>query len=251
MKTSMKDNPWIVRSKPLPDAALRLFCLPHAGGSAAMFFAWPALLPDTVEVVGLQLPGRGRRVREGSFTRMEPLVEAAGEAVVPLLDRPYAIFGQSLGALMGFELARILARKGYPPKHLFVSACSAPHLHAPDPHIHALPDVEFLAALQQFNGTPQEILEHEELMRQLIPTFRADFAVSETYRFIGGPVSCPITALGGSEDRIVPAESLAAWGQHTVGAFDRVMYPGGHFYLQANQGLLLQRVGLELGLVRR
>ncbi len=243
----MNVNPWIVRSRPQPEAEVRLFCLPHAGGSAAMFFAWPALLPDSVEVVGLQLPGRGRRIREAGYTRMTPLVEAAGEAVAPLLDRPYALFGQSLGALIGFELGRALAGRGRPPQHLFVSACSAPHLHAPDPPLHALPEAEFLAALQRFNGTPREIFEHQELMQQLIPVFRADFAVSETYAYAGGILSCPITAFGGLEDRIVAAESLDGWRRQTEAAFERVMFPGGHFYLPAIQGALLERVSQALG----
>jgi len=248
MKTPMTDNPWIVRSKPHPDPSLRLFCFPHAGGSAAMFFAWPALLPEAVEVIALQLPGRGRRVREAPHTRMKPLVADIRDAVGPFLDRPYAVFGQSLGALIGFELACALAAGGYAPKHFFVSACSAPHLHAPDPQIHALPDAAFLSALQQMNGTPQEILEHEELMRQLLPAFRADFALSETYRYSEGALACPITAFGGHEDRLVPAANLAAWRQHTTAAFSQTMYPGGHFYLQGSQGVLLQRVSLDLGL---
>ncbi len=247
MKMSMTDNPWIVRSKPHPDPSLRLFCFPHAGGSAAMFFAWPALLPEAVEVVGLQLPGRGRRVREAPFTRMAPLVDAVRNAVVPFMDRPYAVFGQSLGALVGFELARALAEGGSSPEHLFVSACSAPHLHAPDPQLHALPDAEFWAAVEQFNGTPQEVLQHEELMRQLLPIFRADFALSETYQFTEGQVSFPITVFGGLEDQIVEAESLEGWRQHTAAGFDQVMYPGGHFYLQASQGVVLKKVGRALG----
>ena len=240
-----KDNRWIVRNKPKPDAKIRLFCFPHAGGSAAMFFAWSGLLPETIEVIGLQLPGRRQRVREVPFTRMGPLIKAAAEAVTPFLDRPYAIFGQSVGALMGFELGRALDHRGIPPAHLFVSACSAPHLHAPDP-IHALPEPEFIAAIQHFNGTPKEILAHEELMRQLLPTLRADLAVSETYHYEEGLLPCPITAFGGREDQIVPAENIAGWGLHTKADFTQVMFPGGHFYLQASQDALVRRVALEL-----
>jgi medium-chain acyl-[acyl-carrier-protein] hydrolase len=187
-------------------------------------------------------------VKETTFNRMGPLVESAVEAVSSLLDRPYAIFGQSLGALVGFELGRALTERRYPPAHLFVSACSAPHLHAPHPAIHALPDAEFLTALERFVGTPPEVLQHEELMRQLMPGLRADFAVSETYHYSEGPLHRPITAFGALEDRIVPAESLAGWRQHTLAGFNQVMYPGGHFYLQDSRAALLQRMVLELGL---
>jgi medium-chain acyl-[acyl-carrier-protein] hydrolase len=212
-----------------------------------MFFTWPALLPESIEVIGLQLPGRGRRLKEIPHTRMEPLVGSAKEAVIPLLDCPYAIFGHSVGALMGFELTRALAEEGYRPDHLFVSACSPPHLHAPDPLIHALPEAEFIAALKRLDGTPQEILQHDELMRQLIPALRADFAVSETYRDIGNPAQCPITAFGGVEDRIVPPERLPDWRQHTESAFDLVLLPGDHFYLSTSRGALLHKIGLILG----
>ena len=71
-----------------------------------IFRTWSDGLPADVEVCPVQLPGRGTRLMERPFTRLPPLVEALAQALVPLLDKPFAFFGHSLGALVSFELAR-------------------------------------------------------------------------------------------------------------------------------------------------
>src|SRR5438552_7109196 len=118
---------WLACLKPRPHAAVRLFCFPYAGGGASAFRCWPDALPASIEVCPVQLPGRETRFREPPYTRLAPLAEALGHALRPFLDRPFAFFGHSMGALVAFELTRWLRRAGGPqPAHLFVSACAAP-----------------------------------------------------------------------------------------------------------------------------
>ena len=151
---------WLAFHKLNPQARLRLFCFHYAGGSARVFREWHDLLP-TVEVCPLQLPGRGTRIKEGSVRRVAPLVEQLARELSPKLDMPFAFFGHSMGALIGFELARLLRReRGLNPAHLFISGRRAPQLRAAGPPIHNLPDDEFIERLRDYNGTPEEVLRH-------------------------------------------------------------------------------------------
>ncbi|HEX2093650.1 MAG TPA: thioesterase domain-containing protein, partial [Longimicrobiaceae bacterium] len=175
-------DPWVVRRPLNPHTRLRLFCFPYAGGGASIFRTWSQSLPPEVDVCPVQLPGRESRLREPPFDRLLPLVRTLADVLAPYMDLPFALYGYSNGALMSFELARELRRRGMRgPVHLFVAACPAPHLPDKDPPIHALPDVELIREIRRLNGTPEEILQNEELMTLLIPLLRADSAIHETY----------------------------------------------------------------------
>src|ERR1035441_10334502 len=163
--TAAAFDPWISCRKPGPKTRLRLFCFPYAGAGAGTFLTWSDNLPADVEVCPVQLPGRGARMTERPFTQLSPLVEALAQALAPLLDKPFAFFGHSLGALVSFELARQIRRQyGVHPVRLFVSAGRAPQIPDRLPAIHTLPDKEFLLELRRLNGTLSELLDHEELM---------------------------------------------------------------------------------------
>ncbi len=239
---------WVMCPKPNPQANLRLFCFPYAGGGALSFRTWPNGLPTTVEVCAVELPGRGTRMRLAPFTRLEPLVEALAQALLPYLDKPFALFGHSMGGLVSFELARLLRREyGLLPVHLFVSGRRAPQVPDPDPPIHALPEPAFKEELRRLNGTPEAVLENKELMQLLIPILRADFAVLETYVYATEPpLECPITAFGGLQDCKVSCDRLEAWRNQTSASFALQMLPGDHFFLNSAQALLLQSLTRQL-----
>jgi medium-chain acyl-[acyl-carrier-protein] hydrolase len=244
---------WITRPRPSPRARLRLLCLPHAGGGASSFRGWADALPPEVEVCPVQLPGRENRIAEPAFDRVPPLTEALADAVEPLLSLPFALFGHSNGALIGFELARTLRARGRPgPVHLFASGRRAPDVSLNRPPTHHLPDAELLADLQELGGIPPQLLEHPELLAVLLPTLRADVAIHETYAFQEQPpLAFPITAYGGLADPRTPLASLEAWGRHTAGPFVTRLFPGGHFYLQEQRTVVLRTLAADLQAVQR
>ena len=248
MTTAAAIDSWIAYSKPRPQARLRLFCFPYAGGGALIFRTWADGLPTDVEVCPIQLPGRGTRLMEPLFTQLSPLIQALAQALLPLLDKPFAFFGHSLGALVSFELARQLRRQyGVQPVRLFVSAGRAPQLPHRGLPVHTLPDGDFLAELRRLNGTPRAVLEHEELMQIALPVLRADFAVYETYVYSTElPLNCPISIFGGLRDRTVSQSDLEAWREQTSGDFSLQMFPGDHFFLNTTQPLLLRVLSQEL-----
>lgn len=221
---------------------MRLFCFPYAGGNASIFRGWAEQLPKYLEVCPVQLPGRGTRTRESPFNSLTPLVEALAQAMPPELEKPFAFFGHSMGAIIGFELARHLRKRGLPePLHLFASGHKAPQIPEAGPLDYDLPEPEFIEKLRGLNGTPQEVLEHPELMELMLPLLRADFALIQTYVYSPElPLDCPITVLGGTEDRHVSREHLEAWREQTRGSFMLRMLPGDHFFLQTTQSLLLR-----------
>jgi medium-chain acyl-[acyl-carrier-protein] hydrolase len=244
MITSIATERWLAPARPRAQAEVRLFCFPYAGGGASIFRGWADGLPDAVEACPVQLPGREARFREAAFTRLRPLVESLAAGLRPHLDRPFAFFGHSLGALVAFELARRLARDGRPgPVHLFVSGCVAPQTATRETSIHTLPDAEFREELRRLNGTPAAALDDDELMELVLPTLRADFALYETYAFDPGPpLACPITALGGLGDDGVGSQDLDAWREQTTGPFRMRMLPGDHFFVHTARTPLLRAV---------
>ena len=239
---------WIACRKPNPHARLRLFCFPYVGTGASIFRTWSDGLPADVEVCPVQFPGRGTRPMETPFTQLSPLVQALAQALVPLLDKPFAFFGHSLGALVGFELARQLRRQsGVQPVRLFVSADRAPQVPRRGRPIHAVPDAEFLVELRRLNGIPGKVLEDAEIMRIMLPVLRADFALYENYVYsTESPLDCFISGFGGLQDQRVSRGDLEAWRDQTSASFSLQMFPGDHFFLNATQPLLLQALSQEL-----
>lgn len=245
MKTAARPSPWILPAH--IKGGMRLFCIPYAGGGPSVFRTWSQHLPVDVEVCAVHLPGREIRVNEPAIGNLLYLVRELSDALEPYLDLPYALFGHSIGGLVSFELVRELRRRhGVEPFHLFISGCPSPQLRNTDP-MYDLPEVEFLARLQQLNGTPPEVMSHPELMMLMVPTLRADFSLRDTYRYgVEPPLTCPISAFGGMQDEEVGYEQLEGWREHTTARFHVCLFQGNHFFLRTAQTAVLEAVTASL-----
>jgi medium-chain acyl-[acyl-carrier-protein] hydrolase len=241
---------WIANFTKNPHARLRLFCFPYAGAGALSFRQWSSGLPLECEVNAIRLAGRETRLLESPITDLPALVSTLTGVLYPYrLDRPFAFFGHSLGALVAFELARNLKHKyEISPIHLFASGRIAPHLEDPRPAIHSLPRREFLDKLRELNGTPDEVLDAPE-MAPVLNSLRADFALNETYRYQqGAPLDVPISAFGGIDDTKVSKEELTGWQMHTSKRFKLRMFPGDHFFINSSRTAVLRAIIQELSL---
>lgn len=248
MNTKAKTTAWISSPRPNPNDGMRLFCFPYAGGGAVIYREWHKSFPQTIEVCPVQLPGHGERMKDTPFTQIKPLIEATAEALRPFFDKPFAFFGHSMGALISYELAQLLRReKAAAPTHLFVAGHSAPHLRNRGIISYNLPHDEFVEELRRLKGTPQQVLDHPELMELMAPLLRADFEICETYPVsTAPPLDCPMVALGGTDDVEVPQDRIESWREHTTGPFSFHILPGDHFFIHTAQADIIRIVVREM-----
>ena len=241
-------NPWLHYFKSNPKAGVRLFCFPHAGGNALAYRSWAQKLPAGIEVIAVQLPGRGNRIHEPLITDLSSLVKLMAPAIAPSLNGPFAFFGHSMGAIVSFEMARWLRREGRSlPLHMFVSGRSAPPLNGCHPPLYNLATSELLHELRRLEGTPSAVLEHPDLMELMLPMLRADFSICDTYEYSEeAPLDCPITAFGGLQDAGITRRNLEPWREQTGSSFTLRMLPGNHFFLHSNEVLLLNVLAIQL-----
>ncbi|MBR8834644.1 MAG: thioesterase [Stigonema ocellatum SAG 48.90 = DSM 106950] len=246
----MQDNtsiPWF-----LPPVgakrALRVFAFPFAGGSAATFRDWQAGLDPGISLHAVQLPGRGARFAEPPMVSLPVLVNAVCDAIQQGGSQPFAFFGHSLGALVAFEVSRRLQARGLPlPVRLFVSGCQAPRYRSPPEGLSRLSDDRLIAELRHYDGTPQEVLAHRELMDLLLPMIRADFGLVDDYRYSEAPpLPMPLTVLAGRQDRIDRPEQVSGWAEESSQDCQVAWFDGGHFFLIPERAAVLARINRDL-----
>lgn len=223
-----------------------LICLPHAGGGALAYLSWRRELAPHIEVLPALLPGRDDRGDEQPVPDVDALVTDLAAAVADRADRPFALYGHSMGALLAFELAHALTELGRAPVCLVVSGCDAPHRHKPA-HGPDETDEELTGVLLELDGTAQEIIGTPELLGAVISTLRADLALEQGYRFRPRPpLSAPVTAVAGADDLYVTRDGLAAWSELTRGRARAELVRGGHFARGAGQQELLAIIRREV-----
>lgn len=245
---AMGDDPWIRCFKPAPHSRARLVCLPHAGGSASYYLPFAqALDPDLAEVLAVQYPGRQDRRHEPCIHTIEGLADAVAAALPPWLDKPIAVFGHSMGALVAFELVRRLERTGAAePLVVFVSGRRAPGRYR-DENVHLRDDAGIVTEMRSLGGTSTRLLEDDEIIKMIMPALRADFTAVETYRRPPGPgVAAPLVALTGTDDPCASLVDAQAWSAETTGSFDLRTFSGGHFYLEQQQIQVVDEVASQL-----
>lgn len=233
---------WVRRFHPADAAATQLLCLSHAGGSASYFFGVSRALSPEIDVLAVQYPGRQDRLKEPCLSSVHELADQLVAALEPLTDRPITVFGHSLGATLGFEVALRLERAGVEPTALFASGRRAPHRSRVE-WTHMRDDASLIADVKALEGTESALLDDEDVLRMVLPAIRGDYIAAETYAYRPSPrLSCPIIALVGDSDPKVTADEADAWREHTAGHFELAVLPGGHFYLNDCVPEILDRI---------
>ena len=236
---------WIIRTRPRPGAALRLIALPPAGAGTSIYFDWAACFPDAIELCAVQPPGRESRLAEPPIDNASTFAGRLAEAILPLLDRPFAVFGHSLGSLIGFELIRQLAALGIAPMRFFPSASRPPHYLNRKPPRSNLGDEQIIDALAELGGTPEAVLANRELMALAMPAIRADFRMHERY-WSDATLDVPIEAFFGLVDPEVPAGLVGAWAPRSSVSFALHPIDGDHFFIRTHKAAVADVIACAL-----
>lgn len=225
----------VFAARSVPRPRVRLFLFHHAGGSHQAFRDWTRHFPSDWEICLTDAPGRGVLSELPPVPSSELLVQGFLEELLMWLDRPFAFFGHSMGALVAHELTLALEAARLPlPVWLGISGrgCPRSSLARPTAH-HLLPPDELRAEVSRMGGTPEQVMRDPELWGLLEPVIRADFGLVETWRPAAGrslKVPVPLSAFGGADDPLVTPDELAGWADHTEHFGDRHLFEGGHFY---------------------
>lgn len=243
-------SPWIVTHTPRPEAKLKLICFPFAGGSASFYHDWSRYLPENIEISSVELPGRGMRFGEPLLYHISTITKPLLEVLKPLFEKQIMFFGHSLGAILGFEVACRLQDMGYTAKAFIASGCRAPCIPQEETPLHALPDELLVAQLNQYNGTPSDVLNDPDILALFLPIIRADLQVNETYDVEPAiRLKCPICAFAGESDREAAPSLVEPWQSMTDSEFNLTVLSGGHFFLKENQKIFMLHLNKYLAAI--
>jgi len=233
------------------NAQLRIFCFPYAGGGASIYSRWELAMPLEVDLCIAQLPGRENRRHENAFRSFSLLINVLSEEITPLLNKPYVLFGHSMGALICFELARKLRETNNElPMHIFLSGLAPPKsVDKSEFSYNIMCDSDVIDLLDRINGTPKEILKDRELLEVFLPVVKADFELLNSYFFVAqNPLECPITSYHGINDNI-PISEISNWTNQTKKGFKIKIFQGDHFFINSSRDSVLTALRADLRMI--
>jgi len=238
---------WLRTFHPAPSGAVRLVCLPHAGGSASFYFPMAKAFGPDVEVMAVQYPGRQDRRNEPGIDTVSQYADEIFAVLRHLDDRPLVLFGHSMGAVLAYEVAIRMTRAGLPsPMRLFASGRRAPSRYR-DENLHRGSDEQIVAELRALGGSNQGMFADPEMLSLILPSIRGDYRAIEQYQHDAeARLDCPVTVLVGDDDPRVSIDEARAWAEHTTAPTELEVFPGGHFYLVDHSQAVIDLVARRL-----
>jgi medium-chain acyl-[acyl-carrier-protein] hydrolase len=228
------NNKWFKPIRVNKEAKVDLICFPYAGSGASIFYPWEKYLDPKINLYAFQAPGREDRIGEDLINELDELTHQGAKELLKITHRPFIFFGHSLGAVIAFEITKILEKSATNPLMLIVSGRQPPHLSLKMPPLSGLSDAELLEGLMNLQGTDPEILEHPALLEIILPIIRGDFKIGENYfaPINGQKILCPIIAVGALNDPWVDLNQIIEWKNFTLNTFAAQTVAGDHFYVK-------------------
>jgi len=260
----LSKSPWFLEVGPRPSATLRVFCFPYLGGSADFIKGFPPLMPPQIELVGIQYPGHGRRMGETPIDNLPKFLEDLSQVLLPAIKASpdYAFMGYSMGCFLSTELACYLReRHGTWPSKMVLCAQNPKYVVCTDPVLDRMTDAAIIDQLRSVGGLPDALLESPDLMRMMLPLYRADSRLTEqdpddAARWLAKLergeqtlIPCPLIAYGGKGEREINRESLAHWGRYSLTHPKKVtlrIFEGGHFFVEKSHDMVAKMLARDL-----
>ncbi|GAA4834606.1 thioesterase II family protein [Kitasatospora terrestris] len=236
MSSIGQQDPAVVRPRILPGARRTLVCLGFCGGGAGAYLPWADTLAPDTELAVVCYPGREGRFAEEFLQDWDELAEDAVRAVGSVAaERPYVLFGHSMGGWMAFDVAsRIQDRGGPAPQALVVSSANAPSRGLTPQDMFPSQrdsDAGLLEWMRTFGLIPAHVLGDPDLRAMAVELMRADLVVRDTFRHRGAAsVGMPLQVLRGADDPVIDPDTVGQWRALATGDYRHDVLPGGHFY---------------------
>ena len=239
-------NQWLVRKKDVSQSEVqyRIFCIHPVGAGASMFSHFIYNPPKGAEVLAFQLPGRENRSDEPHYEEVSVLVQDMADAMEPLLDKPFVIFGHSFGGMVGYELIRHLKKsRGKSPARLFISGTIAPQLTKKWKERDVISETAILANSEERLLSLMSYIDDIEFLKKILPVMRKDMAMIMNYVYQpNGKLEIPITAFAANKDEVVYPNEVEQWKEQTLNSFSLEVLEGDHWFLSRNQDIVSQRL---------
>ena len=219
---------------------IKLFCWPFAGGSASYYLSWKQYLKTNIEIIPVQLSGRGERYTDTPYNNFYDIAEEGYDYLKKNIEpeEQFAFFGHSMGSWIVYEICRKIKGTKYEKNliHVFFSANRAPFYKYKEKQIHTLPKDEFISEILKLGGGKREILENKEFGTIFIDILRKDYTLIEEYECTQNDLilECGVSVFNGFQDNI-PYGGLLAWNECSKNEIQLMNFQGNHFFIDSDK----------------
>ncbi|MGM9978313.1 MAG: thioesterase II family protein [Clostridium sp.] len=211
----------------------QLFCLPYAGGSATIYYKFSKYLNDNIEVVPVELAGRGMRADESGYNDFEDIVEDVSNIILNEWNgNEFSIIGYSMGSLIAYEVYyKLLKKRNIIPKNMFMCAATSPNVEDRRKIPTDTSDEEFCRRVTELGGMSPEILEDKELLKIFLPIIRNDIKVYNKYVFKEREEKIKSNVFVLYSDEENDYDRIWEWRNYCVNNCNFTRFQGGHFFI--------------------
>ena len=239
IKTS--PNKWLTCFDIKPAAYFNLICFPFGGAGASVYKAWAEMLPDTVQLWAVQLPGRENRFSEAFATNPAQMIAAVIEEIALLKLTNLVVFGHSMGAHFALSATQLL-EPNTTVNLLVVSGNRPPCI----PYVHRWSkesDDVLMKQVLGFGGIPPEVADNQDFLTLYLQKIRADYGLYEAMPTMNAQsMGIPMKVIYGDSDPLLVGTDMQQWKAYSSVAVELTEVEGDHFYFQPNAEPLVARI---------
>lgn len=218
---------------------INLFCIPYAGANGSIFHSWKQKISNEINLYSFHLPGRGKLFSDKFIHEMEQLVDILFHTIIKYFDRKIVLFGYSMGGLIAFALAKRLENAGFNIDSLIISATKPMHFYIDKKHL--LSDDELKEDLRIYNATSKSILEHKEIMNLILPIYRNDCCLINSYKpEVIKTIKAPVYLFNSEDD--IEKMVMLEWNNYFVNEAQYIKFEGDHFFIHSYEKKVLEQI---------